>query len=255
MCREALHFTPEHPINVTLSNIIQRFYPNEYVARKIDEEKLSRQTEAHMPLFVLNTVAVPGQSFPLHVFEPRYRLMIRRCMAGDKLFGLIGAHRDTNGSWKMNEFGTVLKINDFKLLPDGRSYLGTVGTQRFRVVDTWIVDGYNAGRIEYYSDSPKDAKQVARENELLSNIVNSLRQISQNPDFFDGALRNFATYIASNIQKVPQNCDEASWWFLAMLPQNIDDSDSILRSRSTLERLQQTKQLLEAITSGHIAIH
>src|SRR5690606_18845908 len=109
--------------------IIEKLFPRELAERRAEEEMLSRQKEANMPLFVLNTIAVPGQSFLLHIFEPRYRLMMRRCMAGDKVFGLVGAHRDDNGSWKMNEHGTVLKITDFKLLPDGRSYVSTVGTQ------------------------------------------------------------------------------------------------------------------------------
>jgi len=254
MCREALHFSTEHPVNITLQNIIKNSFPAEYEQRKREEDRLITQNEANMPLFVLNTVAVPGQSFPLHIFEPRYRLMMRRCMAGDKLFGLIGAHRDDHGAWKMNEYGTVLKINDFKLLPDGRSYVGTVATLRFRVLDTWICDGYNAGRVEYVHDSPKDNRQVSRELEMLNEIVNALRQLTQNPEHLDGALRNFSTYIQSNLHKIPQNPDEASWWLLAMLPQNVDDSDQPLRSRSTLERLQQTKALLEEITAGQVVV-
>lgn len=129
LCREPIHFSTEHPVNVTLSNIIESFFPRELAARKAEEEMISRQDETNMPLFVLNTIAVPGQNLPLHIFEPRYRLMMRRCMEGDKIFGLIGAHRDESGSWRMNEFGTVLKITDFKLLPDGRSYVNTIGTK------------------------------------------------------------------------------------------------------------------------------
>lgn len=254
LCREAIHFSSDHSVNVTLANIIEKLFPRELAERRAEEEMLSRQKEANMPLFVLNTIAVPGQSFPLHIFEPRYRLMMRRCMAGDKVFGLVGAHRDDNGSWKMNEHGTVLKITDFKLLPDGRSYVSTVGTQRFRVLDTWICDGYNVGRIEYISDTPKTPGQTSIEAELLNEILNILRQISSNPEALDGALRKFSDYIANNLQRVPQNCDEASWWLLAILPQNINNSDAVLRTRTTLERLQHTKALLKEIILCNIII-
>lgn len=41
-----------------------------------------------IPIFVC-TVAYPGIPCPLHVFEPRYRLMMRRCMeTGTKKFGM-----------------------------------------------------------------------------------------------------------------------------------------------------------------------
>lgn len=41
-----------------------------------------------IPIFVC-TVAYPGVPCPLHIFEPRYRLMMRRCMeTGTKKFGM-----------------------------------------------------------------------------------------------------------------------------------------------------------------------
>ena len=42
-----------------------------------------------LPLFPLNTVLFPGQMLPLHIFEDRYRLMIRRCLAEDLPFGVV----------------------------------------------------------------------------------------------------------------------------------------------------------------------
>lgn len=42
----------------------------------------------HIPIFIC-TMAFPGVSCPLHIFEPRYRLMIRQCMeAGTRQFGM-----------------------------------------------------------------------------------------------------------------------------------------------------------------------
>ena len=40
-------------------------------------------------LFPLNTVLFPGQVLPLHIFEDRYRLMIRECLAEEKPFGVV----------------------------------------------------------------------------------------------------------------------------------------------------------------------
>lgn len=63
------------------------------------------------------------------------------------------------------------------------------------MLDTWICDGYNAGRIEYIYDAPKAPGQSSMEVELLRKIVIALRHISNSPEAMVGALRNFANFI------------------------------------------------------------
>ncbi len=41
-----------------------------------------------LPLFPLNTVLFPGMKLPLHIFEERYKLMIDKCLEGDRTFGV-----------------------------------------------------------------------------------------------------------------------------------------------------------------------
>lgn len=163
-----------------------------------------------MPLFVLNTVAMPGQAFPLHIFEPRYRLMVRllllllclphpsqmrRCMAGNRQFGLVAAHRGADGQWEMSRIGTVLRITDTKVLPDGRSYVQTVGTQRFEVLDTWIVDGYNAGKVAFFQDLPKQEGQEQQERQVYENVVGRLTRWANDAPSFQGGMQRFAEYL------------------------------------------------------------
>ena len=42
-----------------------------------------------MPLFPLDLVLFPGVALPLHIFEPRYRLMVKRCLESRTPFGVI----------------------------------------------------------------------------------------------------------------------------------------------------------------------
>ena len=42
-----------------------------------------------LPLFPLNVVLFPGQTLPLHIFEPRYRIMIQRCIEQSQPFGVV----------------------------------------------------------------------------------------------------------------------------------------------------------------------
>lgn len=49
---------------------------------------LSLSLTKNIPIFVC-TMSFPGIPCPLHVFEPRYRLMIRRCQeSGSRRFGM-----------------------------------------------------------------------------------------------------------------------------------------------------------------------
>ena len=61
--------------SVTMNSIIQKNFPEEYAERKTEQENLMSFGVDLMPLFVMDVV-LPCQKFPLHIFEPRYRLMV-----------------------------------------------------------------------------------------------------------------------------------------------------------------------------------
>src|SRR5713101_983181 len=42
-----------------------------------------------IPLFPLNVVLLPGAELPLHIFEPRYREMVKNCLEGKSEFGML----------------------------------------------------------------------------------------------------------------------------------------------------------------------
>lgn len=94
-----------------------------------------------IPLFPLHTVLCPGIALPLHVFEPRYRLLADRCIALDAPFGvvLIREGREVGGeSVSIAGVGTLAEIRQATRYPDGRYDLLVVGASRFAVetVDT-----------------------------------------------------------------------------------------------------------------------
>jgi Lon protease-like protein len=86
-----------------------------------------------LPLFPLNTVLFPGQMLPLHIFEDRYRLMIRRCLAEDLPFGvvLIRSGREVGDEAEPHEVGTVARIIKSSHQSDGTMDIVTVGQERF----------------------------------------------------------------------------------------------------------------------------
>jgi Lon protease-like protein len=92
-------------------------------------------------MFPLGTVLFPGAALPLHVFEPRYRQLTADCLAGVPEFGVVLIERgsEVGGGDVRTDVGTVARIVAARPLPDGRTFLLTMGTRRFRVV-RWLPD-------------------------------------------------------------------------------------------------------------------
>jgi uncharacterized protein len=93
-----------------------------------------------IPLFPLRSVLVPGLVLPLHIFEPRYRLMIRALSElpeDERGFGIIairpGADPEADGRTALYEVGTMARVTEIDTLADGRSDIVTVGARRFTV--------------------------------------------------------------------------------------------------------------------------
>ncbi|KAB0365548.1 hypothetical protein FD754_009704, partial [Muntiacus muntjak] len=101
-----------------------------------------------VPIFAC-AMAFPTVSCPLHVFEPRYRLMIRRCMEmGTKRFGMCLSAEHS----EISEYSSMQEIKDIRTFPDGSSVVDVSGISRFRVLNHRHRDGYNTADIEYLED-------------------------------------------------------------------------------------------------------
>ena len=91
-----------------------------------------------LPLFPLHTVLCPGIALPLHIFEERYRALVRDCLEASAPFGvvLIRDGRDVGGgSISFSAIGTLAEIREAGRHADGRFDLLVVGTKRFAVAD------------------------------------------------------------------------------------------------------------------------
>ncbi|SNX86480.1 uncharacterized protein MEPE_05189 [Melanopsichium pennsylvanicum] len=120
-----------------------------YEQRKSAIEQEEREARLSTPIFVC-TLAFPGMPTILHIFEPRYRLMVRRCLESvNPRFGMVLPSRTNGGT---EEYGTMLEIKSVQMLADGRSMLETVGSYRFKLLEKGSLDGYTVGRVERVDD-------------------------------------------------------------------------------------------------------
>jgi ATP-dependent protease La (Lon)-like substrate-binding protein len=91
-----------------------------------------------LPLFPLHTVLCPGIALPLHIFEERYRALVRDCVEASAPFGvvLIRDGREVGGGTiSFSAIGTLAEIREAGRYPDGRYDLLVVGTKRFAITD------------------------------------------------------------------------------------------------------------------------
>lgn len=109
-----------------------------------------------LPLFPLPVVLFPDATMPLHIFEPRYRRMVARCLEFDRRFGLLHHDADDQGPFlnETDRVGCVAEIERFQPLPDGRSLIRIRGVHRFRIVEGLdeSPEPYYEARVAPYED-------------------------------------------------------------------------------------------------------
>lgn len=84
-----------------------------------------------LPIFPLDIIVYPGEVLNLHIFEPRYKQMIRECLKENKSFGIPTV---LNG--QMQEYGTQMEITELvKEYENGELDIRTRGKAVFRVLE------------------------------------------------------------------------------------------------------------------------
>ena len=120
---------------------------------------------AVMAMFPLGSVLLPGGILPLHVFEPRYRDMIRDCLRadGEPEFGqaLISHGWETGGGDDRVMVGTVAQMLQVDAIDENRYALIAVGTRRIRI-NAWLPDDpYPLADVEDWPDIDPDSPGLA----------------------------------------------------------------------------------------------
>ena len=103
-----------------------------------------------LPLFPLNVVLLPGADLPLHIFEPRYRQMVRECLDDKSPFGMLLAL--PSGVAGIGCTAEILEVT--KRYPDGRYDILTIGRSPFRVVGLDDSEPLLRGEVDYLEDRP-----------------------------------------------------------------------------------------------------
>lgn len=197
-----------------------------------------------LPIFPLALVLFPGVPLPLHIFEPRYRQMLNDVRAGNGLFGV--SYFDASSSDRempaAGHVGCVAEVTETQALPDGRSNILTVGIIRYRIEEYIERNGpYLLARVSYFEDEEEDASELSESAqevaETFTRIARAVRTINDEranlPDISDTEPQRLSFLVA------------------AAMEVDTDVKQDLLELRSTAERLQRLREVLERAVSSY----
>lgn len=109
-------------------------------------------------MFPLGSVLFPHAPLVLHVFEPRYRALVRHCLDTEAEFGVVLIERgsEVGGGDVRFDVGTAAKIAEVRELSDERYALLAVGTRRLRVAEWLPDDPYPRARVDEIEERATD---------------------------------------------------------------------------------------------------
>jgi ATP-dependent Lon protease len=111
---------------------------------------------ADLGLFPLDLVLVPGERIPLHIFEPRYRELMRECLDTSGEFGLIYQQGAA-----LSAVGTRATVDEvLETFPDGRFNVAIGGTTRFRLVEQTEGRSFLTAQVDEFEDIPDPATRA-----------------------------------------------------------------------------------------------
>lgn len=198
--------------------------------------------ESLLPLFPLGTVALPGMTVPLHVFEERYRAMVQDLLAqpdpDSRSFGIVairegyevGAHEARS----MYRTGCLMRLSVSERHDDGRYDVAALGLHRFRVLATETSKPYLRAQVQIL---------VERLGADVDSVATAATQ----------ALATYRTYQAAvtgvrgagtGSTSVPPELNALSYALGAGAVLPLSERQRLLEAPTTLERLDLVQRQL-----------
>lgn len=188
-----------------------------------------------MPMFPLGTVLFPYVHLPLHVFESRYRALVKDCLRNRNEFGVVLIERghEVGGGDTRFGVGTVAHITESAELPDGRWVLNTLGTRRIRI-ETWLPD--DPYPLALVTELPRPEQDADPDSTTLAAAEQAVRRaIALNAELDQpGAPTNV---------RIDDEPRVAAWQLPAVAPLSAYDHQRLLEVDDADERLRLLTQL------------
>ena len=197
-----------------------------------------------LPLFPLGTVLYPGLLLPLHIFEERYRQLVRDLLARPEpqTFGVIaireGRETGPDGVRALHEIGCTATLRQVKELDDGRYDIVTIGTQRFLLSSVDDSRPYLQAEVELLAETVGDE----------TGAVLAARSVQDAFRTYLGALAERGVTQVS-IPDLPDDPILLSYLVAASMVIDLRDKQALLAEPDALHRLVTERMLLSRETT------
>jgi Lon protease-like protein len=197
-----------------------------------------------LPLFPLGTVLYPGLLLPLHIFEDRYRQLVRDLLDGPepRRFGVIairkGRETGVAGISSLHEIGCTATLRQVAEHDDGRFDLVTVGTQRFRLLELDDSRPYLQGEVDLLAE---DAGDEAAAHVAAEAVRRGFR------GYLDALTARGATQVS--VPDLPADPVQLSYLVAASVIIDLGDQQALLAEPDAAARLAAERALLSRETT------
>ncbi len=188
-----------------------------------------------IPLFPLGSVLFPHMPMSLHIFEERYRRLMRDCEASGESFGVVAIEsgRETGGRARPFMVGTLAQLREVERLDDGRYNLVISGATRFRVTGLSHDRPYLMASVDYLEEVQETAAEL---RPLAGNVVSVYRR-------YIASLQTIAGRGIGDID-VPDDPEMLSYLVAATLQIDTTQKQKLLETDSVAARLHGSLKLL-----------
>ena len=196
---------------------------------------MSELSVRELPLFPLpDVVLFPQEVLPLHIFESRYRIMLKSVLETDSMFGVIKLDPNTKN---MANIGCCAQVIKHHTAEDGRSNIVTLGQQRFQVLEIVRSTPYYSAMVTWITDDNIDNLQK------LDSLKDSVTEALSDVINLSGKLTNTKNKVPD---RLPSNPMELSFWIGAHLGGPVaEEQQRLLEERNTFTRLQREFEMLD----------
>ena len=192
-----------------------------------------------LPMFPLSAVLFPHSTLPLHVFEPRYKALMRDCLEGDPRFGVVLIERgsEVGGGDVRAALGTRGVITRAAELPDGRWVLEVRGESVVRI-DEWLPDDpYPLALVREPEPVPDQPHPGALLDEATQRVRRARGLLSEHGG---GAPLDPGHPLDGG-----GDPDRAAWQICGAAPLNAYDAQRLLVADGSTERLSLLVELMD----------
>ena len=213
-------------------------------------------SDATIALFPLNTVLLPGQILPLHIFEPRYRQLINDLLALEdpqaRSFGIVaireGHEVGQDAARALNQVGTMAFVHEVERYADGEFDVITIGGDRFSIDAYEPADPYLRAQVTWLNEPTGDGEQS-----LTHAVRRSFMQYWRNLNWGENA-DGFIEFDEFDEQDVPDDAHILSYFVAAEMLLDQSDRQGLLEAPDDTVRLQRELTLLrrESVLAVHL---